>query len=147
MHIMISEKDIVEKRKKMVTGHMLYLGKYGSGKTKYIKIQIDEILDKTDDSVFVFSEDSYKYNNYLNNDRVTIKRKDDINDLKMILETTRNNYLWLYFDGHVFLEQSHIDKLTLVLKRARKHKIIVTLASVSAESELINYFDACIVFL
>lgn len=119
---------------------MLIIGQSGSGKTTLIKNQIKNILENTDDKVFVFPEDDFEYKEFLYHKNFSVINRNSKQGLNELLDNNSKNKLWVFFDN--FYGETEPDmEFNLFLKRARKWNVIVTLSVLGEDFTTKYHFD------
>lgn len=114
-------------------GHMLIVGDTGMGKTQFIKNEIVQILQKSDDIIYIFSKYNWEYEALFSLKKENM-RYGKQNSYEEIIKQGNNCILddqriWVYFDQELSTFTSkEWNNLLYFMHRARKAGIIITIA-------------------
>lgn len=135
----------LNRRKSSTAGHMLIFGDPGYGKHFIIKREMIQILENSDDYVYVVGESNEytQFSKYVNFHYISSQHISGTNetDLTHILEEGRkicdSKRIWLYIDGIDNFTKEQIDLIYQVMKRARKAEVIMTMTSISLTKDTV----------
>ena len=113
-------------------GHMLIVGDTGMGKTQFIKNEIVQILQESDDMVYIFPKCNWEYETLfsLKKGKICYGKQHSYEEIikqgrNCILDDQR---IWVYFDQDFSAFSSkEWDNLLHFVHRARKAGIIITI--------------------
>lgn len=114
-------------------GHMLIVGDTGMGKTQFIKNEIVQILQESDDIVYIFPKCNWEYEALfsLKKENMCYGKQNSYEEIikqgsNCILDDQR---IWVYFDQDFSAFSSkEWDNLLHFVRRARKARIIITIS-------------------